>query len=1125
MPKSQEIQVKITGRVDSSYNKSVTAASQKMNELTKGSKNISGSFADAEKSSRSFGSGSSEAVSNLDAALASAGIMAILNETAQAFMECVEAAEQYETALAKISTIADPAQVSMETIKNDITTLSQDTGQSVNDLSESVYQAISASVETADAVDFVRQSNMLAVGGFTDTTTAVDVLTTALNAYGLETSRATNISDMLITTQKLGKTTVGELGQTLGTVIPTAAAYKVNMENVSAAMVTMTKQGINTATAGTSLRAMLSELAKDGSDVSNVLREETGKSFSALMSEGKSLGDILNILGQSVDGDSTAFANLFSNVRAKQGALAIFNSGAKEFNGTVSQMANSVGATADAYGKMENTAEHAQKVFTNSVDNLEIAIGEQLSPAISDLYEMGSEILQGVTAFVKEHPEVVAAVTGVAVAVGVFAAALVGYTIAVKAAEIATNMFTAAMDANPVFAILSAAVALTAGIVALVAAMNDASRNGKELTETSKQQKDELDRLNQKYDEAVEKYGKTSTEALELKEKIGKLTEEFENSQQTYGELLSDQAQISDSFAKLLEQDKSDELEEEAANAGYLVNKLFALAEQTTVTTAAQEEMKAIIAKLNSEYEGLNLTYDDVISKTANTKEALKGYLEALYNKEQYQNAQSQWTETYALLQKQEEQFDKLKREAVAASDKYMAAVEENDGFATVWDYQEYQDFWNRQIEYTNAAGETVKGTFREAFEEAKGNIESMKGKLDEYESKMLEVSGATDEASESQKKWEEAASEAIQGVQGDLDNLAAAYDEAFESAQKSIQNTVSLTSELSNETEITTGKLTETWESQIEWIKKYSENLQKAQKYGITDGLITSLSDGSEESGKYINQIISELDGLNEKDAKELVKKLNDDFNGVKSAEGEFAKTVADYKTDFSNTMDSLQKKAESTINAMNLSDEAKKSAKETVQAYVSEINSQIAGASFGNATGAVKSAVLSALTPNGVYAYAQASPFVEANAKGTKHSADVFLAGEEGPELIVNAEGSQVFTAAETQRILNGDADEESGDRYSFDLPELIRQLAEDDDASRPTLAERADALDSGDSNSYSSSSVNHISYSPTYQINGSSNESIMEGVRKADKMSKSEFAKMMREYELEFKRTSFK
>ena len=400
-------------------------------------------------------------------------------------------------------------------------------------------------------------------------------------------------------------------------------------------------------------------------------------------------------------------------------------------------------------------------------------------------------------------------------------------------------------------------------------------------------------------------------------------------------------------------------------------------------------------------------------------------------------------------------------------------------------------------------------------------SCDEMEKKKAGYEKTIKDIVGVNDKAAESEKKWSEAASEAIQGVQTEIDNLAEAYDKAFEEAQKSIQNTVGLTTELSTETDITTGKLTETWENQIEWINKYSENLQKAQQYGITDGLITSLSDGSEESGKYINQIISELDGLNENDAKELVKKLNDDFNGVKSAEGEFAKTVAGYKTDFSKTMDSLQKKAESTIDSMNLSKDAKKAAKETVQAYISEINAQISSASFVNVTGAVKNAVTSALTPKGVFAYNQVAN-VEGNAKGTKHSANVFLAGEEGPELIVNAEGSQVFTAAETQRILSGEAD---GTQYSIDVPELIRQLTEDAENAKPTFSDMANDLD-GETNNYNSSSaVNHITYSPTYQINGSSNESIMEGVRKADKMSKSEFAKMMREYELESKRTSFK
>ena len=739
MPKSQEIQVKITGRVDSSYNKSVTAASQKMNELTKGSKNISGSFADAEKSSRSFGSGSSEAVSNLDAALASAGIMAILNETAQAFMECVEAAEQYETALAKISTIADPAQVSMETIKNDITTLSQDTGQSVNDLSESVYQAISASVETADAVDFVRQSNMLAVGGFTDTTTAVDVLTTALNAYGLETSRATNISDMLITTQKLGKTTVGELGQTLGTVIPTAAAYKVNMENVSAAMVTMTKQGINTATAGTSLRAMLSELAKDGSDVSNVLREETGKSFSALMSEGKSLGDVLNILGQSVDGDSTAFANLFSNVRAKQGALAIFNAGAKEFNGTVDQMKGSVGATAEAYSKMENTAEHAQKVFTNSAENLKIAIGEQLSPAISEVYEIGAKVMQWVTAVVKEHPEVVAAVTGGAVAVGVFAVALVGYTVAVKAAEVATAMLTAVMDTNPIFLAISAIAALTLGIAALASAMDDSADKGKELTSESKEQADKIDRLKQKYAELEAQGKENEKEAVILKGEINDLTAEFENSQKTYGDMLADQSKISESFSKLLEQDKTSEIQDQTADAGYLVTKLFELAEQSNITAASQEKMKGIISKLNAEFEGLNLTYDDVVTKTGSTKEALDKYLDTLLKQKKLNNATTQLADLELLLEKQKALYSEAQKEQQKLRKDYDDAVNNPNIMDPTPYYIAYEKAMGEVREYTNAAGETVKGTLWDILDESSAAIDEMEKKKAGYE-KIIKV-------------------------------------------------------------------------------------------------------------------------------------------------------------------------------------------------------------------------------------------------------------------------------------------------------------------------------------------------------------------------------------------------
>ena len=1119
MPKEQEIQVKISGRVDSSYNKSISAASQKMSDLNRGTKDVSQGFADAEKSGEQFGAGSVGAVSSLESALAAAGIIALLGETASAFMECTEAAAEYESALAKISTIADTTITPMREIHDEVFALSQETGQSVNDLSESVYQAISASVDTADSVSFVADANKLAVGGFTDTTTAVDVLTTAINAYGLEASAAGEISDMLITTQKLGKTTVAELGQSIGTVIPTAAAYHVNMANISSAMVEMTKQGINTANSSTALRGMLSELAKEGSTVSDTLKEQTGKSFSELMSEGKSLGDVLGILAESVDGDSTAFANLFSNVRARQGALAIFNAGVEEFNGTMDEMANSLGATDEAYSKMENTAEHAQKVFTNSADNLKIAIGESLSPAVTKLYDLGSDILQGITDFVKANPQFVSAIAAVTVGVGIFAAGLVVYTVGAKAAAAATAALTAAMDTNPIFLAITAIVAITAAVVAFVASLDDASKNAEQLTATSQAQKDEIDKLNEKYDETVEKYGETSDKAIELKGKIDELTEQFEASQQTYGEMLSEQAEISDGIAKMLEEDKTKELNRESASAQYLVDKLFALAEQSTITAGTQMEMQSIIAQLNKEYEGLNLTYDDVINKTAQTKESLGNYLDTLYDEQKFENAKKGWIESEELLRQQKEQYQKMVAEANKAAETYGAS----DGNAQA--YAEYQRFWDQTIEYTNSSGEVLKKTFKEAFEEAGNNIDDLEKKKDEYYQTMLEIKGITDEGAQAEISWEEAASQAIQIVQGDLDNLATAYDEAFKSAQKSIESTVGLTTELSNETEITTSKLTETWENQIEWINKYSENLKKAQEYGITDSLIQSLSDGSEESGQYINKIIGELDNLNEADAQALVDKLNEDFEAVKSAEGGFAKTVADYKTDFSDTMDEMQKKAEKAVEGMNLSEEAKKSAKSTIQAYISEITSQINGASFPNATTMVKNAVRNSLTPKGISAYASASPFaIEANAKGTKHSAEVFLAGEEGPELIVNAAGSQVFTAAETQRILSGDVDE-SGNSYSFDVPELIKQLADEASAERPRFEDMANTLES-ETNNYdnSSSSVNHISYAPTYQINGGSNADIINGVKEASKMSKAEFAKMMKEYELDKKRVRF-
>ncbi len=84
----------------------------------------------------------------------------------------VKLAMDFEDSMAKVSTIADTTKVPIGDLKKGIMELSSETGESATELNEALYEAISASVDTADAVDFLHVATMAAVGGFTDNATA-----------------------------------------------------------------------------------------------------------------------------------------------------------------------------------------------------------------------------------------------------------------------------------------------------------------------------------------------------------------------------------------------------------------------------------------------------------------------------------------------------------------------------------------------------------------------------------------------------------------------------------------------------------------------------------------------------------------------------------------------------------------------------------------------------------------------------------------------------------------------------------------------------------------------------------------------------------------------------------------
>ena len=316
--------------------------------------------------------------------------------SAAALGASVKLASDYTDAVAKVGTVADLQSVSLEKLRDDMLQLSTETGRGAGEIADATYQAISASVDTADAVSFVGTSVGLAKAGFLETADAVDVLTTIINAYGLEASDAGRLSDILIQTQNDGKTTVNELSQSMGQVIPLASAYGVNIENLAASYAQLTKNGVATAQAGTYLKSMLNELGDSGSDVGEILKSKTRKSFGQLMNDGMSLGDVLGILNDSVNGDSEALAGLWSSSEAGTGALSILSSGVGAFNDELGNMQDSTGNVADALETLSTPSAKAQESL-NAVKNAGIELGSAALEAIAPLLEQLAETVKSLT--------------------------------------------------------------------------------------------------------------------------------------------------------------------------------------------------------------------------------------------------------------------------------------------------------------------------------------------------------------------------------------------------------------------------------------------------------------------------------------------------------------------------------------------------------------------------------------------------------------------------------------------------------------------------------------------------------------------------------------------------------
>lgn len=996
-------------------------------ELEDTKKSVKGVGDESEESKEKVG-GLGDESKNTAAKLAmlSAGAAAAAAALISVGSAAITASSQFESAFAKTQTIMDTAAMSASDMRSEILSLSQDSAMAATDVSEAVYQAISGSVATQDATAFVNQANQLAVAGFTSLTNATDVLTTTLNSYKLEASAVGGVSNVLIQTQNLGKTSVDELSASMGRAISTGSAYGVNLQNLATGYVELTRSGIATAEATTYLSGMLNELGDSGSKVGAILQQETGKSFGQLMADGWSLGDVLKVLSDSVDGNAEALMGLWSSQEAGKASNAIMTQGIEDFNAVVAQMdkemSGATGTTEQAYKTMTNTSEFIDKQLSNSVNNLAIAFGDDLRPAVDGVKKLLTGIIDWGAEFIQQNPWVAAAFAGLTVGVGVLAVTLTLYTLKTKIATSETLKLTAAMATNPVTLAITAIAALAAGVAVYASASADATEKTENLSAVSEQHRKKIAEMNAEYEALCETKGKTSAEAVLLKQKIDEETEAFERNKQTEEEYQSEQETfwngIKESTDAHLE--RVDALDDEYESTTSLISRLQELTEAEHQTAAAKQEILAIVDLINQRMPTLGLTYDTLTGILNLTPDQIAAAAKADYQNRKKQEAYNRIVELY------DDEDDARKYLEAAEADNLAKYQEWKEANAELQEYREKNP-------YITQTGDPHLTRLEEKEQEAKdawdASATAYWNALDSYNAITGEITekseflaGALNDEAEAYDD----ASKMIDAYAEEMQVLTDAYDAAYEAAYQSISGQFELWETAPQVAQRSVEELISAMQSQTAYWTDYSSNLDTILAYsGQIDGLgdvVSDLGTGSQDAVEFSAAIAQ---ALRDGDI-ELVKNLTQEYRNLKSAQDEASNKFADVETGYSDRVLEMAKEIASGIEELDIDQAAYDLGSLAIEQFISGADDQLpfVQEAYGLIGFAAYEALhgafdLSKATSGG--RYNPTNGRMMAYASGTNYAErGLALVGEYGPELVYFNGGERVLTAEETREAM---------------------------------------------------------------------------------------------------------
>ena len=962
--------------------------------LKSGLKELQEGFENAGDGAEDFGDKGASSVEAVSTMLAAAGITKMLKEIYDAFSECVSVAGDFEASMSSVEAISGANEQEIAALTEQAQELGATTAYTAQQVSEGMSYMAMAGWDTTDMLAGMDSVLALAAASGEDLSTVSDIVTDALTAFGLTAKDAGRFADVLAAASSNANTNVGMMGETFKYAAPVAGALGYSVEDVAVAVGLMANSGIKASQAGTTLRNVFNGIL-GGVDLTSEAFGELNVSFvntdGTMMDLASSMDTLRGYFDQMTEAERVQNAINIAGQRGYSGLLAILRSSSKDYEKLTKAINNSSGAAQRmANIKLDNM--NGQLTIAKSAwEGLEIAVGEQFTPALAKVYKLFGNVSSWLTAFIKQNPGVVKAVAAITTGLGVFVGALTAYVVVTKLAAAAQAALNAAMMSNPYLLAGAAIAGLIAGVGALIVSYNDAQSAVEEFQAS-------VAELESVRDDSLSSVQATATVAQRYIEKLKEMEEagiETTEQQREYHNTLVLLTETVPELANLID------LETDTIKGGTAALEANTAAWRRNAQEQAFQEYLAGVYKEQA---------DAMVAAELASVKLTKA-----------RNAETMAEEDYMAIQAQ---INALEEEAIAAAkaahgvdwemalpayrDPGMEELQRQaDELNRAWD-DATKAAYEAQLEYDDyaAAAEIAKG----AIDEAQAAVDSLTESL----SAGLPVQ---EEAAENVALMEDLLGSYSERVEA----LTTLYLEAYSAAYDSITGQYKLWDDVAEVSATSVESVIKSLQKQQQYWTDYNANIQLLLSYsgeieGLSD-MVATFGDGSADS---VNMIAGMAEAT-KAGSPEKIQEMVAAWEANKQAQDEAAQSLGDLVTGYTDQMDALKDQVAQDVEDLEFTSEAYAAATDTIQSFIDGALSQMPAvqAAYSRIANAANSALTQSYYQS-YYSYRYRAPGT-GYASGTDNATPgPHLVGEHGPEVMWFNGGESVLNAERTRELL---------------------------------------------------------------------------------------------------------